>query len=274
MRYPPATWRLLLEPHHRPGALNMAIDEAVLRAVAAGKAPPTLRLYGWSPPALTLGRGQPYADADVVALQRDGIHLVRRMTGGTAVLNRYELTYAAVVTDDEPRFAGNVAESYQGMSAGLLSALVHLGLTSAEARGRNRDVDRRVPRVRTPVCFEIPSDYEITVDGRKLVGSSQMRVRGAILQHGSLPLVGDIGDISAYLTERPDPARIHSLTVTLRDALGRVVSWEEAAKAVVAAVSDVLDLTFVQSPLTRDERQHVETLLADKYGSPAWTTRL
>ncbi|MCU0521059.1 MAG: lipoate--protein ligase family protein [Anaerolineae bacterium] len=274
MRYPPATWRLLLEPHPRPGALNMAIDEAVLRAVAAGNAPPTLRLYGWLPPALTLGRGQPYVDADVVALQRDGIDLVRRMTGGTAVLNRDELTYAAVVSDDEPRFSGIIAESYQGMSAVLLCALAHLGLTSAEAKGRDRSVKQRVSRPRTPVCFEIPSDYEITVGGRKLVGSSQMRVRGAILQHGSLPLVGDVGDISAYLSERPDPARTRSLAMTLRDALGLAVSWKEAAAAVIEAVSEVLDLTLVESPLTSDERRHMEALLVEKYGNPAWTTRL
>ncbi len=87
----PSVWRLLLEPRPRPGALNIAIDEAILRAVVAGQSPPTLRLYGWSPPALTLGRGQPCADADVGALERDGIDLVRRMTGGTAVLNQDEV---------------------------------------------------------------------------------------------------------------------------------------------------------------------------------------
>jgi lipoate-protein ligase A len=85
--YPPATWRLILEPHPKPGALNMATDEALLREVAARRSPPTLRLYAWAPPALTLGRGQPFADADVAALAADNITLLRRATGGTAVFH-------------------------------------------------------------------------------------------------------------------------------------------------------------------------------------------
>ena len=105
--YRPTTWRLLFDVHPRPGTLNMAIDEALARAVAARRAPPTLRLYGWSPPTLTLGRGQPYADADREALRRAGVTLVRRMTGGTAVLNRDELSYTVAVTDREPRLAGS-----------------------------------------------------------------------------------------------------------------------------------------------------------------------
>ena len=280
-RFPPATWRLLFEPHPKPGALNMATDEAVLRAVVAGEAPPTLRLYGWSPPTLTLGRGQPYADADVAALERDGIALVRRMTGGTAVLNRDELTYSIATTDREPRFSGTVAESYRAISAALLRTLRPLGLTTAEATAHvGRAVSPtpaaggRQGRERTPVCFEIPSDYEVTVGGRKLVGNSQMRVRGGILQHGSLPLAGDIGAISAYLTVRPDPARIRAVALTLQDALGRAVTWMEVAEPLLAAFGEMLNLTLVESPLTQGERRHVERLLVEKYDNPDWNERL
>ncbi len=282
---PHATWRLLLEPHPRPGALNMAIDEAVLRSVAARKAPPTVRLYGWAPPAMTLGRGQRYADADVVALRRDGIDLVRRMTGGTAVLNRDELTYTIAATDGEPRFVGSIAESYRGVSGALLYALERLGLAYAKAEGRGPGEPRgegaggpddlsAPSRNRTPVCFEIPSDYEVTVSGRKLVGSAQMRVRGGILQHGSLPLTGDIGDISHYLVDRPDPNRIRSHALTLYDALGRLVAWEEAAEALAAGIREALNVTLLPSPLTPDERTEIEHLLAEKYANPDWTARL
>ncbi len=281
---PHATWRLLLEPHPRPGALNMAIDEAVLRAVANRTAPPTVRLYGWAPPAMTLGRGQPCADADVAALRRDGIDLVRRMTGGTAVLNRDELTYTIAAVDREPRFVGSIAESYRGVSGALLRALERVGLTDAEAegsRGEGKGVetsdpesDPRRPHGRTPVCFEIPSAYEVTIEGRKLVGSAQMRVRGGILQHGSLPLTGDIGDISRYLADRPDPDRIRSHALTLYDALGRVVSWDEAAEALLVGLREALNLTLLPGPLTPEERVHVETLLVDKYATPDWTSRI
>ena len=273
MPYPRATWRLIREPQPRSGILNLAVDEAILRAVAEGKAPPTLRLYGWSPPALTLGRGQSYADADPLALQRDGITLLRRMTGGTAVFNRRELTYAIATRHDDPRLSGSIAESYRGIGEGLVAALSELGVTGAEASGRDPGT-RPTRRERTPVCFEMPSDYEVTVGGRKLVGSSQMRVRGGILQHGSLPLGGDIGDIGQYLTSRPSPERVRAVAMTLSDALGRTVTWEMAAEAVEAALQRTLNLTLVPSPLTAGERKRVEVLVREKYGDDAWTRRL
>ncbi len=286
MGSPLASWRLLVEPNPRPGALNMAIDEAVLRAVVAGQVPSTLRLYGWTPPALTLGRGQPYADADVVALRRDGVDLVRRMTGGTAVLNRHELTYAVCVSDRDFRLAGSIAESYHDISRALLLALESLGL--AEARAESQVVrvtgqgapssltptTRSRSRERTPVCFAIPSDYEITVGSRKLVGSAQMRVRGGILQHGSLPLDGDLGAISTYLASRPAPDGVRSLALTLADALGRTASWEEVAEAMVAGFGAALNVTLVPGSLTPGELAQADGLVAEKYGNQAWTARV
>ena len=266
----PATWRLIIEPQPRPGALNLAIDEAILRTVADGQAPPTLRLYAWSPPTLTLGRGQAYADADTAALKRDGVDLVRRMTGGTAVLNRDELTYAVAVRDDDPRLSGTISESYRPISDGLLAALELLALHGASA-GSGDPVGARE---RSPVCFEVPSAYEITVAGRKLVGSSQMRIRHGILQHGSLPLVGDIGDIGQYLTARPGRDRVRSHALTLYDALGRSVSWAEAAQALVTGFGERLNLVLEPGSLTLPERERIGVLMVEKYGAEGWTRRV
>ncbi len=272
--YPPATWRLIREPYSKPGPLNMATDEAILRAVAARKAPPTFRLYGWSPPTMTLGRGQPFDDADLAALRRHGVSLVRRMTGGTAVLNRDELTYMVAVPAGEVRFSGTVAESYRGVSEALLQALRQLGVRGAKASGRRKGGSRSRLTPRSVVCFEIPSDYEITVGTRKLVGSSQMRVRGGILQHGSLPLTGDIADISRFLKARPDPARIRSRAVPLDAVVGHAMTWEEVADAVIAAFEHVLNITLVESPLLPPERERLDALIAEKYGNETWTRRL
>ena len=251
----------------------MAVDEALLRSVAEGAAPPTLRLYGWMPPALTLGRGQPVADADLDALAADGIALVRRATGGTAVLNRDVFSYSVTVPVGDPRFAGSIAESYHGVSLALLAALQSLGLRGAEARA-NPEARTLRARERSVVCFELPSDYEITVGGRKLFGSSQMRSRGSILQHGTLVLAGDMGDISRYLASRPDPAHIRSVTATLQAVLGRSVPWEEVAAAAVAAFAAALNLELLEGALLPAERLHVESLLAQKYAADAWTHRL
>jgi lipoate-protein ligase A len=263
----------MVAPHPRPGAVNLAVDEAIARAVAEREAPPTLRLYGWAPPTLTLGRGQPYVDADVAVLRHEGVDLLRRMTGGTAVLNRDELTYTVAVPDGESRLAGTVAESYRPISLALLYALARLGVTGAAAVGRD-PATRPNRDVRSPVCFELPSDYEITVGGRKLVGSSQMRIRGAILQHGSLPLTGDIGDIVRYLSAPIDPARVRARALTLRDALGHVVAWPVAADAVLAGFSTTLNLTLASGALLPGERARMDRLLIEKYGDPAWTRRL
>jgi lipoate-protein ligase A len=200
------------------------------------------------------------------------------MTGGTAVLNRDELTYMVAVPAGEVRFSGSVAESYRGVSKALLDALRRLGVRGAEARGRADGGERpNAPSrstSRSVVCFEIPSDYEITVGTRKLVGSSQMRVRDGILQHGSLPLTGDIADISRFLKARPDPARIRSRAVPLDAVVGHAVTWEEAADAVVGALMEVLNLTLVESPLLPAERERMDTLISEKYGNEAWTRRL
>ena len=268
--YPPATWRLILEPHPKAGALNMATDEVLLREVAARRSPPTLRLYAWSPPALTLGRGQPFADADVARLAADNVTLLRRATGGTAVFHGDELAYTVAVTNDEPRLTGGIAESYQGLSAALLYALEKVGLHNAEASAHAEH--RGGPR--SPVCFELPSDYEITVGARKLFGSAQMRIKGGILQHGTLPLSGDIARIGDYLTARPPAARIRAHALTLHDALGHTVAWREIAGALVAGFTATLNLTLIAISLTPAERRLIDQLVTEKYTNPAWTEKV
>src|SRR5260221_14259042 len=108
--YAPATWRLVHSPL-ADGAANMAIDEAILRAVAAGQAPPTLRFFGWTPPCLSLGYAQPAAEVDAERLNQLGYGLVRRPTGGRAILHTHELTYSVIAPMDEPRVRGGGVES-------------------------------------------------------------------------------------------------------------------------------------------------------------------
>ena len=127
MPRPPATWRLLLSPF-ADGPANMAVDEAILQANAAGSRLPTLRFFGWTPPCLSLGYGQRAADVDLQRLAALGYDLVRRPTGGRAILHTDELTYSVIAPRDEPRVSGGVLESYQQLSAGLLAGLHHLGL--------------------------------------------------------------------------------------------------------------------------------------------------
>jgi lipoate-protein ligase A len=273
--YPPATWRLLISSP-TDGATNMATDEAIARAVVAGLAPPTLRLYAWEPPCLSLGRGQPGAEVDRAACTRDGVHVVRRPTGGRAILHTDELTYSVVAPPDEPRLSGDIPTSYRQLSRALLTALQHLGF-AAESRIPNPQSPIPNPQspIPHPICFEVPSDYELTTaDGRKLVGSAQMRTEGAVLQHGTLPLAGDIARICRYLIDPPDPDRVRARAATLESVLGRPVGWEEAARAMVVGFSTALNLTLTRGELTPEERARSAALYADKYASAAWTWRM
>ncbi len=273
--YAPATWRLLVSIT-ADGATNMATDEAIVRAVTAGLVPPTLRLYAWEPPCLSLGRGQPGAEVEGAACTRDGVHVVRRPTGGRAILHTDELTYSVVAPPDEPRLSGDIPTSYRRLSRALLAALQHLGFAAAS---RIPSYELRVTshesRVTNPICFEVPSDYELTTaDGRKLVGSAQMRSEGAVLQHGTLPLAGDIARICRYLADPPDPDRVRARAATLESALGRLVGWEEAARAMVVGFSTALNLTLTRGELTPEERARSAALYADKYASATWTWRM
>ncbi len=271
--YPHSTWRLLLESQPKSGALNMAIDEAVLRAVAEGRAPPTLRIYAWAAPALTLGRGQPVTDADLTALEVDGVTLLRRATGGTAVYHdKTELTYTAAVQSHEVRFKGGIAESYRSIGAALVHALEQLGLSQASATPHAENRQSRSKR--DPVCFLLPSDYEITVGGRKLVGSAQMRIRDGILQHGSLYLRGDIANICPYLSAHPKPEHVRARALTLSEALHEDITWDIMAEAMVNSFREILNLDFVSRGLVPEERTEAARLLREKYVNDAWTYRL
>jgi lipoate-protein ligase A len=250
----------------------MAVDEAIVRAVAAGRVLPTLRLYAWTPPCLSLGRAQPGDEIDHAACARDGVHVVRRPTGGRAILHTDELTYSVIAPPHEPRLVGDILTSYHRLSQALLAALRHLGATT-----HTRDTGHAMPEGQNtnPVCFETPSHYELVAgDGRKLVGSAQMRIHGAVLQHGTLPLVGDMARICRYLADPPNPARVRARAATLEGVLDRPVGWEQAAAAMVAGFGAALNLTLRPGELTLEEQGWLAELRTEKYASDAWTWRL
>jgi lipoate-protein ligase A len=250
----------------------MAVDEAVLEACGSGGSLPTLRLYAWEPACLSLGYAQPVGDVDLPRLRARGWDLVRRPTGGRAVLHVDELTYSVIGPPGEPRLTGTVLDSYNRLAAALVEALRLLGLP-VEVQER-ASAPNRSPN---PVCFEMPSTYEITVGGKKLVGSAQARRREGVLQHGSLPLTGDLTRILQALAF-PDEAsrqraagRLLERATTVETALGRVVTWDEAAAAFRSAFESVLSLNLEPASLTPQEISRAEQLAEQKYSRPDWT---
>jgi lipoate-protein ligase A len=270
--YPPTTWRLIVDGT-ADGATNMAVDDAILNAVIEGDSPPTLRFYAWSPPCLSLGRNQPLADVDLAACRAAGAEVVRRPTGGRAILHTDELTYAAALLQTDPRATGDVVESYRRLSEGLLAGLQRLEVGVVQAVGQRKPV-----AATTAVCFETPSDYEITAGGRKLVGSAQWRAQGGVLQHGSLPLHGDLGRIVNCLAfsdaeREAQRRRLRQRAATLEAALGRRVPFAGVAEALAAGFAEALNLTLVRGELTAGERALAADLRRSRYADVGWTQR-
>lgn len=272
--YPPGTWRLL-HTGARDGASNMAIDEAILEAAAAGRVLPTLRFYQWAPPCLSLGYGQEAADVDQARCAARGWDVVRRPTGGKAILHTDELTYSVCAPLDEPRVAGSIVESYGRLVAGLLAGLQLIRLAPAEARpeyGAEQNASG-------PVCFDGPARYEVTVDLKKLIGSAQSRRQGGVLQHGTLPLTGDltrIVDALAFPDETARQAareRLPGRALTLEIALGRAASFDEVAEVMARGFAQALNLTLVPGELTAAEQETAARVRREKYASDSWTNK-
>lgn len=287
MTYTPATWRLLYTPPAR-GAWNMAVDEALLEAVGRGESLPVLRLYAWTPPCLSLGYAQPAADVDQDRLASLGWDLVRRPTGGRAILHTDELTYSVIGPPDEPRLAGSVLESYRCLSQALLRALhlldipalalpKHAPTAAAPATPAPERPSSSHPK--NPVCFEVPSNYEITVEGKKLIGSAQARRKEGVLQHGSLPLFGDLTRITQALVfsteeKRQSAAdRLLQRAATAETVLGHPLAWEAAARAFASAFEEVLDLRLEPSSLSPAELSRAQVLVDEKYADPHWNLK-
>lgn len=271
----PAVWRLV-KTAAAPGSWNMAVDEAILESVGQQFVLPTLRLYAWEPACLSLGFAQSIKDVDHTALEQYGWQLVRRPTGGRAILHTDELTYSVIAPLDEPRVAGGVLESYSRLSGALLNALERLGLPA------RADKEHDLPpgtQPSGPVCFEVPSNYEITANGKKLVGSAQARRKEGVLQHGSLPMYGDLTRITQALRYPSEAERARAgerllAHATNLEMLGTSADWESCAKAFESAFCAVLNITFREEPLTALEQRRAEALAAEKYASAAWNERV
>jgi lipoate-protein ligase A len=253
-------WRLLLSPP-LGGAENMALDEALMaRARRTGDT--VLRVYAWSQPTLSFGRNQRAAGMyRQQALADRGIGVVRRPTGGRALLHHREITYSVTAPCEQ---AGPLLAEYTRINTLLSSALEALGVPVDAASPHTR----AAPPSAAP-CFAEPARGELTLGGRKLVGSAQWRDRGALLQHGSILIDDDQSSIAALMRE---PVTLSSAPATLRDALGRAPVLAEVGDALFGAVRALADPDarplVVDGELSRDASD-----IAARYRDDAWTWR-
>lgn len=223
------------------GVYNMSVDEKLLARAQAGEQVPVLRFYTWDPAAVSIGRFQKIEDSvNADACKQHGFDIVRRITGGRAVLHNKELTYSIIARADNPLFPSNVLGTYKLIAAGLLQGLKNLGIPAEMVSRSNRHAALVKKGVKDPACFSSPSWYEILVHGRKIIGSAQRRLSGAFLQHGSILM-----DYDAALEAEVIPGGGSNDVVTsIKRELGGDVSFEEVKGAFVKGFSEALAIDF------------------------------
>ena len=261
-------WRLLVtEP--LDGATNMAVDEALLRARIDDSGGPTVRFYAWHPATVSLGYAQPLDEAvDRLACRALGIGLVRRPTGGSAILHEApegEVTYSVVAREGDFAGADDVLETYRILGEGLAAGLGRLGVRAQLTplvRGRRAEAGPPA------FCFRRAGAYELAVDGRKLVGSAQRRQRRAFLQHGSVLLTADPVRLRSVFPRETEPTA--SMT-TLTDVLGRSPGFDAVVAALGDGLAEALGVRLLPGELSGHDWASVEALVEDKYGTEAWT---
>jgi lipoate-protein ligase A len=247
---PPRSGRLLVDPP-QDGAWNMAVDDLLLES-AAESGIPSLRFYGWAEPTLSLGYFQAYADRFTHQASRQSA-LIRRSSGGGAILHDRELTYSLAMPWRQG-LAGDSAWLYTAAHEALIETLAGLGIAAVQSGPAPTPPDREQPFL----CFLRRSPVDVLVGGSKVCGSAQRRRRGAILQHGSLIL-----GRSPAAPELPGLADLGPVCVTTE----RLISaWSQA-------LSFRLGLQFVDAPPEPAVVASARSLALAKYKSPQWTQR-
>ncbi|TFE25180.1 lipoate--protein ligase family protein [Cohnella luojiensis] len=280
-------WRFIHTGNRSP-AENMAIDEAMLTAHQEGMTPPTVRFYGWSPATLSIGYFQQASkEVDFEALRSRGIGFVRRATGGRAVLHDRELTYSIIVSESYPGIPANITEAYRVLSLGLLQGFRNLGLdarmTGVDAAKDDAEETGASRPAGSSACFDSPSRYELVVEGRKIAGSAQMRAKGVILQHGSIPLDLDAGLLFDVLRFSDDRAKIRmkrvfenkavAVNACMRSKNKSPVTLPELESAFRAGFAEGLGAELVSDKLSDMEEERARRLSIDKYASDGWNFR-
>ncbi len=243
-------WRLL-DTGALPASLNMAIDQALLEMHAKGRSPATLRFYQWSPPAVSLGYFQKRHSIDLAACHKAGITLVRRPTGGRAVLHLDDLTYCIVAGTPEG-IPHSVQAAYQLLCEGLLSGFRLLGFEAGFGREKKR-------AQQADICFMRTAMGDIVYQGRKFLGNAQTWSGSSMLQHGSIILAPQGATwatiIKSELSRSALENKFNSLTTSLREILSRDIDLDDVKAALTEGIARTLHANFHLSDLSPEELQ-------------------
>lgn len=224
----------------------MAVDEALADSCRRGRAGPTLRLYGWDRPSISLGYFQrPDEVVDLDRCRGGGVPVVRRTTGGRAVYHHREITYSLVAPIPHPRFSPTIRGTYEVVARALATGLAALGF-HVECHPAEPERPRR--GIGSTWCFDSTSRYEITLDGKKVIGSAQRRWKTAFLQHGSILLAHDPAEAAPWFRRPPETESITGLNATERG-----LTLDDIHRALIAGWERTLGVALQVGDLSADE---------------------
>ncbi|MCX7982869.1 MAG: lipoate--protein ligase family protein [Syntrophales bacterium] len=246
----------------------MAIDEALFIEAAKGSTPPTLRIYGWLRPAISLGRFQQVErEVDLDYCRQEHIEVVPRPTGGKAVYHENDLTYALICGPGGHSFPESIPETYALISHALATGLSEIGIPVSFG-----SVSKSSKHAMTAFCFSSCAPAELAVAGRKILGSAQVRGRKTFLQHGSLLITCEVERIYDCFLPHLEP-RTQAIE-KLKASITSVSEWlkvdfssihEKIANAWKMAFSKYFNVSFKEGFLLREEEKTANRLLEEKY---------
>jgi lipoate-protein ligase A len=241
--------------------LNMAIDEAIAISVREKKSPPTLRIYGWKNPSVSLGAFQKISDVNVRYCMLNKIAIVRRPTGGRGILHDNELTYSFSCVNEGP-FAKSLLDTYKILSDIFINAFKKVGLNAESKRTRLHGRDL----IRDPLCFNSTSYGEIVFDEKKIIGSAQKRWDKGFLQQGSIPFLINYKMLKMVFAVNTEKFNFIGLKEVLPD-----LSKDEFKRKIKESFEEGFSISFIESPLFSFERKLAQSLLYEKYQNVRWT---
>ena len=248
-------------------AYNMAVDEAISLAVRKETAPPTLRLYGWSAPSVTIGYFQKISEIDVDYCMLNDIPIVRRITGGRAILHADEMTYSFSVRT-KGQFAGGLLDSYRRIGAAFYRAFIKAGMSpELTLNSRSRRLSPQYG-LKSPLCFQSASYGELTIQKKKIIGSAQKRWIDGLLQQGSIPFSLDRDKISRVFGLKDTERTMAGLRESVPD-----LDAGQFRNAVRLSFEETFDMQWSLSPLSREELSLARELEEEKYLSRQWNFR-
>jgi lipoate-protein ligase A len=262
-------WRFI-DTGRRTASFNMSLDEAIAASVRQEISPPTLRIYGWAEPSVSIGCFQRVGDVDTGYCSENDIKVVRRPTGGRAIFHSHDMTYSFASRTTLGAFSKGLLDSYRQIGTALFLALTKVGMSpELKLRREMRSSSSCQNYSRNPFCFKSLSFGEITINGGKMVGSAQKRWADCLLQQGSIPFLVDADKI-VRIFGFSSLQDMEGLMTGLKDAVPEL-DYEMLKTAVRISFEETFNTSLILSSPSDEELSLAAEFESLKYSSDEWT---